>query len=139
MKQALPLRERLLALEPYVPIFNTTFANMLWASGQTDAAIAIYKSPAAAQPGVGLAMLYASQGRYGEAADLLQSVRSDDAVLSGQLQAAARVLRTSPAAQLRRRSFRSSACPDGYSFMPARPNAFWNTMKAISKSATTPA
>ena len=98
LKQAFPVRLRLQALEPYVPVFNSNFAVELWASGQTDAAIAMFKSPAAGPPGPRLAMIYASQGRYGEAADLMQSVRIDDAVLSGQRDAAVRLLRTAPAA-----------------------------------------
>jgi len=98
LKQAVPLRERLLALEPYVPVFHTSSATILWASGRTDAAIAMYKSPAAREPGVGLAMVYASQGHHVEAADLLQSLRGDTAVRADQLQAAARLLRSASAA-----------------------------------------
>jgi adenylate cyclase len=97
LKQALPLRQRLEALEPFVPVFHNTFARLLWVSGQTDAAIALNKSPPGGG-GIALAAFYASQGRYAEAADVMQSVRGGDPVFSGQREAAARLLRTAPAA-----------------------------------------
>jgi uncharacterized protein YdhG (YjbR/CyaY superfamily) len=95
LKQALPVRERLQGLEPYAPVFHGNFAMMIWASGQTDAAIALYNTPPGGPTG-GLARLYASQGRFGEAADLMQSGRNGDPVLSAQRDAAVRLLRTAP-------------------------------------------
>jgi hypothetical protein len=92
LKQALLVRQRLLALEPLVPLFNGTTSLMLWANGQTDAANALVPNREAQQG----AMITASLGGYGEAADLLQAIRIDDVVLSEKTQTAARLLRTAP-------------------------------------------
>ena len=93
LKQALPVRERLRAMEPYVPIFSITFARYLWASGQTDAAIALFGSPAGANR-LDYVLIYASQGRYGEAADLLEAIPAPDPSLKPLGEAAVRLLRT---------------------------------------------
>jgi tetratricopeptide (TPR) repeat protein len=96
LKEGLALRQKLQALEPFVPAFNSGLAYSLWLNGQTDAAIAMLKTfPADRQ--AGLASIYARQGRYSEAADLLQAMPSN-AYPPGQLQAAVRLLRTAPAA-----------------------------------------
>ena len=44
LKEALAMRQRLQALEPFVPIFNFNTAMILWLNGQTDAAIEMLKS-----------------------------------------------------------------------------------------------
>jgi adenylate cyclase len=93
LKQAIPVRQHLQTLEPLVPLFKGNFATMLWASGQTDAANAL----APDRPGQMGALILASQGRYSEAADRLQSFRTDDPVLSVQRDDAVRLLRTAPA------------------------------------------
>jgi TolB-like protein/DNA-binding SARP family transcriptional activator len=88
-KEALAVVQQLLAVEPFVPLYNRTNAQWLWLEGQNDAAIAILR---ALPPGVNnglndLAMIYASLGRYAEAAELTEAVSAD----------AARLLRTAPA------------------------------------------
>ena len=87
LKLSLEARQHLQAVEPYVPVFNRAFARILWADGQTDAAIALYKSPATANasPELELARIYAYQGHYDQAADLMQSNET-----------AAHLLRTAP-------------------------------------------
>jgi len=76
LNDAMEVGRQLLALEPYVPKFNSGFSFVLWENGQNDAAIDMLKPvvsgsavpPAAPQ---NLAMLYASMGRYAEAADVI--------------------------------------------------------------------
>jgi TolB-like protein/Flp pilus assembly protein TadD len=96
LKQALPIRERLLALEPYVPVFKNNFATMLWTNGQTEEAVAVNRKPPAGAVAF-YAYVAAEQGRYGEAADFVQKIRIDDAVLSAERDAAVRLLRAAPA------------------------------------------
>jgi TolB-like protein/DNA-binding SARP family transcriptional activator len=100
LKEANAIKQQLQALEPFVPLYNSTTARWLWVEGQNDdAAIAILK---ALPPGSGvgslpgLAMIYASLGRYGEAADLLENLPAEDAA-EPYSKDAARLLRTAPA------------------------------------------
>ena len=44
LKDSLSLRRRLQAMEPFVPIFNSYTAQVLWLNGQNDAAIAMLKT-----------------------------------------------------------------------------------------------
>jgi TolB-like protein len=101
LKEAIALKQQLQALEPFVPLFNRTRGLWLWADGQTDAAITILKN-LPDDGGVGdLAMIYASLGRYAEAADLLESppgaFSKDVARLKAFSKDVARLLRTAPA------------------------------------------
>ena len=102
LKESLRMKQQLQALEPFVPIFNTTMAIILWVNGQNDAAIAMLKSvPADVFPAGALALIYASMGLYGEAADSLLQMRSVALPLPGtadQIAEAARLLRSAPAA-----------------------------------------
>jgi len=96
LKEALAIMQQLQALEPFVPLYNRTTAHHLWLDGQNDAAIAILK---ALPPGQGLndlAMIYASLGRYAEAADLLENIPAGD-LNAAFSKDAARLLRTAPA------------------------------------------
>jgi adenylate cyclase len=92
LQQALPVRQRLRTLEPLVPLFNGVTSLMLWSNGQIDAATALVPNRAGNQG----AVIAASIGRFGEAADLLESLRTDDAVYLGRARTAARLLRTAP-------------------------------------------
>jgi TolB-like protein len=75
LKEALPLRLRLQAQEPLVPIFNRATAEVLWLNGKNDEAIAILKDlPAAFGPRLRLAEVYASMGRYDDAATALEEL-----------------------------------------------------------------
>jgi TolB-like protein len=77
LKAALPLRLRLQAQEPLVPIFNRATAEVLWLNGRNDEAIAILKDlPPAFGPRLRLAEVYASTGRYDDAADALEDLPS---------------------------------------------------------------
>jgi adenylate cyclase len=102
VKDSLRVKLQLRALEPFVPIFNVTLAVVLWVNDQNDAAIALLKSAPAdyAVPPAGfLAAVYASMGRYGEAADSMLQVPSGifPPGMVDQIQEAARILRSAPA------------------------------------------
>ena len=96
VKDSLVLRLRLQAQEPLVPIFNAATATILWENGRNDDSIAISKSLSGQGPDPGLAEVYASVGRYGEAADVLRG-RPSGAVSPGVLEEAIRLLLTAPA------------------------------------------
>jgi TolB-like protein/tetratricopeptide (TPR) repeat protein len=97
VKEAVAMRQRLQALEPFVPTFNQNAAAALWLNGQTDAAIAILKDLPLGGNNIRsyAAMMYASAGRYGEAADALLSIPSGT-YPPGTVETAARILRTAP-------------------------------------------
>ena len=88
VKRALPLRQQLLALEPFVPIFRNITARIMYAAGQYDEVIKI------GPPYAVLAL--AAKGQYREAADMLDKV-PPGSFLPGVAEAAARLLRTAPA------------------------------------------
>jgi TolB-like protein len=94
MREALPLRQRLRALEPFVPIWNALTVHALWLNGQTEAAFAILET---LPPGVwGVHHIYASEGRYREAADVLSKM--PPGLYQDQIRdTAVRLLRTAPA------------------------------------------
>ena len=99
IKQALPVRDHLLALEPFVPAYRNVTARMLFADGQDEAAIAMLKSISGGAGGQALlAQIYAAQGRYREAADNVASIRIPRSpAASKTIATAARLLRAAPA------------------------------------------
>ena len=96
LKQALPVRDHLSAVEPFVPAYRAVNARLLFASGQTDAALTILKSQT---PGPLLSQIYAAQGHYREAADILAGLDTSDRdpTASKVVQGAVRLLRAAPA------------------------------------------
>jgi TolB-like protein/Tfp pilus assembly protein PilF len=93
LKDALATAEKAHAVEPFQPgISRRTVAN-LWLSGNNDAAIAIAKTLRAADRVLWLTRIYASMGRYDEAADALMETASDPNSAAAQ---AVRLLRTAP-------------------------------------------
>ena len=96
-KDSLAMRLRLRAQEPLVPIFNQITATVLWENGRNDEAIEILKaSPQTFVPRLYLARVYASMGRYSEAADALLDIPTG-VYLPGAVEEAIRLLRTAPA------------------------------------------
>jgi len=101
-KEALATAQRIRALEPYVPTWNVDAAEILWENAQYDTAIKIMKSlierPTAP---TSLAMMYASLGRYNDAADVLETTLKDGRIKfagwENQWDTAAALLRTAPA------------------------------------------
>jgi TolB-like protein/class 3 adenylate cyclase/tetratricopeptide (TPR) repeat protein len=76
LKEALQTRQRLQAVEPFVPIFNAVTAMLLSMNGQVEEAIAILNRlpPSETWHGYYLARLYADMGRYNDAADALLQI-----------------------------------------------------------------
>ena len=81
VKEAVAMNERLSQLEPYVPLYVGNRGEALWVDGQNDAAIAVLKANLG-RPGAGaaaaLSRIYASLGRYSDAADEISSYLSSD-------------------------------------------------------------
>ena len=98
VKEAVAMRQQLRSLEPLVPIFNSSTDQILWVDGQNEAALAI----ANALPSDNilrardLARIYASMGRYGEAADILLTTPAGT-FAPGVVESAVRLLRMAPA------------------------------------------
>jgi tetratricopeptide (TPR) repeat protein len=88
VKRALPLRQQLQALEPFVPVFQSITTRIMYAAGQYDEVIKI------GPPNDVLAL--AAKGQYGEAADRLQKTRPG-VLPPAALDAAVRLLRSAPA------------------------------------------
>ena len=99
VKDSLPMRQRLRAVEPFVPVFNVLTAGVLWVNGENNDAIAMLRAfPAGtnAPAIVILADVYASLGRHNEAADTLLQLPSG-IFLPEHVEEAARLLRAAPA------------------------------------------
>jgi TolB-like protein/DNA-binding SARP family transcriptional activator len=101
-KEALATAQRIRALEPYVPTWNMDAAEILWENERYDTAIKIMKS-LIERPTVpaSLAMMYASLGRYNDAADVLETALNDGRSKfpgwENQWDTAAALLRIAPA------------------------------------------
>ena len=93
LREALAMREQLRSLEPLVPVFNGITGRLLWADGQNDAALAIAMVlPSNRTRALDLATIYASTGRYNEAAAALLSSPTA-AAAPGATDIASRLLR----------------------------------------------
>jgi len=101
VKEALAMKLKLQALEPLVPLFIDTAAVVLWLNGQTDAAIAMMKEIPPARWANGPADIYASLGRYTDAANALweewESSPEDRRPPRDIVEEAMRLLRMAPA------------------------------------------
>jgi TolB-like protein len=96
LKESLAMKLRLHALEPLVPVFIDTAAVVLWLNGQNDAAIAMMKEIPSDRWVNGPAYIYASLGRYNEAANALRESPPEN-VAPAIVEEAMRLLRTAPA------------------------------------------
>ncbi len=98
LKEARPMREQLRTLEPLVPTFNFDVGRVLVSSGESEAALAIFKALPVdfGNRASELARTYAAMGRYDEAADALLTA-PEGVYRPGEAQAAARLLRLAPA------------------------------------------
>jgi len=96
LREAIPLCRRLQAQEPLVPIYNRTTALVFWANGRNDEAIAILKALPPTQGRPQRADVYASVGRYNDAAETLRGIRSS-IYRPGVVDEAVRLLRAAPA------------------------------------------
>jgi TolB-like protein len=99
LKLALSMRERLRALEPFVPIYNVSTAFTMQMNGQSEAAIQLLQATSSegavrAQRNVFLSRSYAAAGRYGDAADTLLAIPQNQNMFSRRsVEDAARLLR----------------------------------------------
>ena len=97
IKRALVARDRLRALEPFVPIYNAVTAGLMQIDGNNDAAIAILE-PISAEAGGGhyrnflLARAYAARGQFDKSADTLLSI-TGNLVTRRSVEDAARLIR----------------------------------------------
>ena len=98
LKEALAYRQHLVAVEPFVPAYRQVQARELFADGEYEAALAIVEPLFG--PGYGgrglAAQIYAAQGRYGEAANVLAA--TGDPEYLEWVRIAAAILRKAPAA-----------------------------------------
>ncbi|HEX5280392.1 MAG TPA: hypothetical protein VFW28_09950 [Micropepsaceae bacterium] len=93
LKEAVSVARRLQEVEPYVPALNGNTAQLLWLDGDDESAIGLFKRlPPQNNQLRQLAELYASLGRYREAADLLDNI-SPGFRPAEELKLAARMLR----------------------------------------------
>jgi hypothetical protein len=118
VKEALRLREQLRMLEPFVPIYNVYTAYHLQLDGQTDASIQVLEdvSPGSAEVSARrnlyLARAYAATQRFGQAADVLLAIPTNQNFLSQTAAVdAAQLLRIAPA-----RPATLPALPGAFSF-----------------------
>lgn len=74
LKDALAVAKQLTALDPYVPTWKQDAAEIFWENEQYEIAVEMLQSLQNRPSGsTSLSMVYASQGRYAEAADVLES------------------------------------------------------------------
>ena len=97
VKEALLLRLRLQAQDPLVPQFNAVTNSHLVMNGRNDEAFAILKALRPMKRNLNLlAYVYASKGRYNDAAEVLREIPSR-AFPPGTVDEAVRLLRAAPA------------------------------------------
>jgi tetratricopeptide (TPR) repeat protein len=94
LREALASSEKARAVEPFLPPMLQRATEFLWLNGRNDAAIALAKTLRPSDRAPRLAMIYASMGRYAEAANALTEIAGDPSSDAAQ---AARLLRTAPA------------------------------------------
>jgi adenylate cyclase len=94
LEEALDFYEKGQAVDPF-PNLSLATARFRWLNGQHDSAIALAKTLRAADRAPMLALIYASMGRYGEAADALMEAAAGES--NSDLARAARLLRLLPA------------------------------------------
>ena len=71
--KGLEVMNHLVAVEPLLPVFRNATARVLFANGQTDAAVTVWKGSPAAGTRFVLALGLASQGHLQEAADIMEN------------------------------------------------------------------
>jgi TolB-like protein len=102
IKDAVSMKQQVHVLEPYAGIYSGNFAQALWQDGQTDAAIALSKenlNVEGAGTNITLAYIYASFGRYEDAAALADQALTlpRNQPFREQITEFARLMRSAPA------------------------------------------
>jgi adenylate cyclase len=106
LTDALTQIEKAHAIEPFLPGTSRRTAMVLWLDGKNDDAIALAKTLRASDRAPPLATIYASMGRFAEAADALIEIAADPNSAPAR---AASLLRAAPA---------RSASPDTLPYLP---------------------
>jgi TolB-like protein/Tfp pilus assembly protein PilF len=101
LQDALRIKQQLAVLEPFVPAYNLTYANLLLSLGEREAAIrmleAITPDPnILVARNVALARANILDGRNSEAEDFLLAAAPAAGDLRGELETAARIVRAAP-------------------------------------------
>ncbi|HWU54360.1 MAG TPA: BTAD domain-containing putative transcriptional regulator [Rhizomicrobium sp.] len=101
-KEALALARQLMALDPYVPSWKQDAAEIFWVNGHHQTAVEMLQSLLDRPSGpTSLAMVYASEGRYKEAAEAMEtSLKVRGEYIPGQSlpwRTTAQLLRAAPA------------------------------------------
>jgi TolB-like protein/DNA-binding SARP family transcriptional activator len=74
LKQATAIAQQLLALDPYVPTWKQDAAEIYWIAGQRDRAVQLLMQiPDRPSVPTSLAMIYSSEGRYADAAGVMEA------------------------------------------------------------------
>lgn len=98
LKAAMQLQTRLMAQEPFVPVYQSRTADVAWALGRYDEALKIFDAMnPQSRDYVRQAKVYASMGRFTEAADALTRAKPGGGASRSDLDQAARLLRSAPA------------------------------------------
>jgi tetratricopeptide (TPR) repeat protein len=96
LKDGLAMRQRLLSLDPFVPVYNSATAWALWLNGRDDEAIALAEPLPSFPRGYTLSRILAAKGRYRDAADIIAAIPIGN-FLPGTVEDAVRLLRAAPA------------------------------------------
>ena len=97
LQDARRVQIQILAQEPFVPNYNRQAADVLWAMGQNDAALKILEPMDSKEPrNLVLAKVYATVGRYVQAAATLRAIPASDQFSRQILDAAARLIQSAP-------------------------------------------
>jgi TolB-like protein/DNA-binding SARP family transcriptional activator len=97
LNQALSLSQRAVLLEPFIPNYKSRVAVDIWLNGRSDEAVkTLERLPESDMAAFFLPQLYAEQGRYTQAAEILQK-REQGLFLPGTIEVSARLLRNAPA------------------------------------------
>jgi TolB-like protein/DNA-binding SARP family transcriptional activator/Flp pilus assembly protein TadD len=96
LKEALPIKQQVVALEPFVPVYTGNLGEALWLNGQNEAALAVLKSgPRGNNRAAEIASVYAAMGRFSEAADSILEL-PEGLYPPGLVAEASRLLRMAP-------------------------------------------
>jgi hypothetical protein len=137
-RKALALKQRSHELDPFIPVRNNNLAAAPWLDGQTDAAIALLKDSIGrvGRPGIGaetdLARIYASLGRYQDAADTLSLILTSPRTLPQQVRenisTAVGLLHSAPAKAANPEKLSRLSGVHGFICTLARLSAPWRAM-----------
>jgi hypothetical protein len=94
VRDTLSLGEKIYAEDPLPPVVISSVVQLRWLNGEDDAAIALAKTARPVTRAPLLSMIYASQGRFRDAADALSEIADNPDSAAAQ---AARLLRAAPA------------------------------------------